>query len=160
MTVIRFTVTDASGSVSFNGPGHGIKMLVAACARGAASLRDLLDYARPYDDAFVTRVWNGLHVFDEHNMVGDAERIASELASLPPKQWPPFRVVDDVTRAASTQPAGSGLIVLNLKARRIVQVHNSYAEILRRDRGRVRVEGEPTRTEYWYELPREWAIVP
>ena len=160
MTTIRFTVTDASGTVSFNGPGHAMKMLVASCARGAANLRELLELARPYDDAFVTRVIHGLYVFDEHNVSDDAAHVHGLLTALPATTWPPFRIVDDVTRAASTQPAGAGLIVLNLKARRIVQIHNSYAEILRRDRGRNRIEGQPTPTQYWYELPHEWAILP
>ena len=139
---------------------HAMKMLVASCARGAANLRELLELARPYDDAFVTRVIHGLYVFDEHNVSEDAAHVHGLLTALPATTWPPFRIVDDVTRAASTQPAGAGLIVLNLKARRIVQIHNSYAEILRRDRGRIRIEGQPTPTQYWYELPHEWAILP
>ena len=160
MTTIRFTVTDATGSVSFNGPGHAMKMLVAACARGAASLRELFELARPYDDAFVSRVQHGLYIFDEHNLADDPTHIHTLLTERPASEWPPFRIVDEVTRAASTEPAGAGLIVLNLKARRIVQIHNSYAEIQRRDRGRIRVEGQPTRTQYWYELPHEWALLP
>jgi hypothetical protein len=58
------------------------------------------------------------------------------------------------------EPRRLGVIIFNLKARRIVQVQNSYSELLRSDRGRVRVDGRPTRQIYRYSLPEEWAILP
>ena len=50
-------------------------------------------------------------------------------------------------------------MIFNLKERRIIQVHNTYAEIKRRDRGRIHEGGQPQRL-YHYELPWEWQIVP
>jgi len=82
------------------------------------------------------------------------------LATLHPRDLPPFRVVDDVTRAASLAPVSTGLILYNLTAQRIVQVQNSYCSLLRRDRGRIRASGRPTRHLYRYELPSEWSLVP
>lgn len=78
----------------------------------------------------------------------------------PPVDLPPFRVVDERTRQQSLKPVSTGLILFNLKARRIIQVQNSYADVLRADRGRVRQNGRPTRMLYYYTLPEEWNIVP
>jgi hypothetical protein len=58
------------------------------------------------------------------------------------------------------EPVRYGLVVFNLIARRIVQVQNSYANLERSDRGRIRVEGKPVRRLYQYSLPEEWSIVP
>ncbi len=160
MTRIRYTVTDGETTTSFIGPGHVLKMMVAACARGPKSLRDMLSHVERYDAAFVRDVLNGLSVFDEHNIRGNTVAIERQIADLQPDDLPPFRVYNETTRAASTQPAQSGLIVFNLDARRIVQVQNSYSEILRVDRGRIRHNGEPTRSLYHYRLPGEWALVP
>jgi hypothetical protein len=160
VALIRFTVADSEGTSSFIGPGHAIKMLVAACARGPRTLAELLDLTRRYDDEFAARVLNGLSMFDEHNLrenTASIERVFDECASA---DWPPFRVYNDATRRASTQPAQAGLIVINLNAKRIIQVQNSYAEIKRKDRGRIRLEGKPTRRLYHYDLPTEWSLVP
>ena len=158
--LIRFTVADRDGTTSFVGPGHAIKMLVAACAKGPDTVRDLLEHTRRYDDQFATDVLNGLSVFDEHNVPDNTSAIEKVFADSRPGDWPPFRVFNDVTRRASTQPAQVGLIVINLTEKRIVQVQNSYSEIQRRDRGRIRSSGRPTRTLYHYQLPSEWALVP
>lgn len=160
VALIRFTVADRDGTSSFVGPGHAIKMLVAACAKEPDTLGDLLQHTRRYDDQFATRIMNGLTVFDEHNVQGDTASIESTFSEKPSAEWPPFRVFNDVTRRASTQPCQAGLIVLNLKEKRIIQVQNSYAEIQRCDRGRIRAAGQPTRTLYHYTLPQEWALVP
>jgi hypothetical protein len=58
------------------------------------------------------------------------------------------------------QPARLGLVVMNLRDRRIIQIQNSYAELDRKGRGRIRANGRPTRTLYHYELPESWRIVP
>ncbi len=158
--MIRYTVADEDGTVSFLGPAHAMKMLVAACARGAATLDELLDFTRRYDDQFSRRVLDGLAVFDEHNTPENTGQIDDIIANRVPEEWPPFRVYNDVTRRASTQPGRAGMIVFNLRSKRIIQIQNSYAEILRRDRGRIREGGRPTRTLYYYDLPAEWAIVP
>ena len=69
-------------------------------------------------------------------------------------------VLDEQTRRASLEPARLGLVVFNLPARRIVQIQNSYANLERSDRGRVRRNGQPVQTCYSYTLPDEWSIVP
>ena len=160
MSLIRFNVADRDGTTSFLGPGHAIKMLVAGCAIGARTASELLDFTRRYDDEFATRVINGLAVFDEHNLRDNTAAIEKLLAETPKSEWPPFRVYSDATRRASMEPGRAGLIVFNLNARRIIQVQNSYAEILRRDRGRVRAAGQPTRLLYHYDLPTDWSLVP
>lgn len=159
-TLIRFTVTDGDTMTSFSGPGHAIKMLVAACAKGPSTVRELLEHTRPYDEHFATDILNGLSVFDEHNIHDNTVAIEQQLEREEPDQWPPFRVYNDATRRACTQPGRAGLIVINLAAKRIIQVQNSYAEIQRQDRGRIRSGGIPTRTLYHYKLPREWALLP
>jgi hypothetical protein len=53
-----------------------------------------------------------------------------------------------------------GLVVFNLKERRIIQIQNNYSNLERRDRGRIRVDGRPTDTLFQYELPVEWSLVP
>ncbi|MCM8748001.1 hypothetical protein NET02_02445 [Thermomicrobiaceae bacterium CFH 74404] len=160
MTLVRFTVIDAQGAASFVGPGHAIKMFAAACSRNPRSLAELLEFTRPYDADFITEVRNGLAVFDEHNTPDDPSAFHSIIEHASPSTLPPFRVLDEVTRDLSLQPVESGLILYNLGARRIVQVVNSYGELQREDRGRIRRSGQPTRMLYHYRLPDEWAIVP
>jgi hypothetical protein len=158
--IIRFTVIDETGTASFNGPCHAIKMLVAACSQHPKSLRQLLEATRRFDADFVATVLSGLAVFDEHNTPENVERFAEVSAQLQPSALPPFRVLDERTRRLSLAPVGTGLILFNLTSRRIIQVQNSYAEVLRADRGRIRENGRPTRTLYHYRLPDEWRIVP
>lgn len=160
MSRIRYTVTDEHGTTSFIGPGHAIKMLVAACTREPQDVRELLESVRKYDAKFATDVLNGLSVFDEHNIKGETASIETQIAETAPDDLPPFRVFNETTRAASSQPAQAGLIIFNLVARRIVQVQNSYWEIQRIDRGRIRESGKPTRSLYHYRLPQDWALVP
>ena len=40
------------------------------------------------------------------------------------------------------------------------QVQNTYANLQRSDRGRVRRDGKATQTFYSYTLPSDWSIVP
>lgn len=158
--MMRFTVVDSRGAVSFVGPCHALKALAAACSRGAEDHRGLLGLLGDYDGGLSQRVIKGLHIFDEHNTCRDTHAVQQWLEDVEPAEAPPFRVVDDVTRRASLQPVRYGLVVFNLNARRIVQVQNSYDNLKRADRGRVRVEGKPTKRLYRYRLPEEWSIVP
>jgi hypothetical protein len=74
---------------------------------------------------------------------------------------PVFRVLDERTREASMNAARGGLVLFNLKARRIVQIHNNVLRVRRRDRGRVRSGGVPLDGQlYSYELPADWSLVP
>lgn len=160
MTVIRLTIVDAAGAVSLLGPAHGAKVFTAACSRDPLALPDLLEHARTYDADLASFVLDGLAVFDEHNGAGNYTAVHAALRGTPPAEMPPFRVVDELTRVASVTPAGHGLVLFNLPARRIVQVQNSYSVLQRRDRGRVRAEGRPTRRLYRYELPAQWRLIP
>jgi hypothetical protein len=160
VNVIRFTIIDEREASSFVGPCHAIKMLVAACSRHPSSSGQLLQFVRPYDEAFARSIESGLAVFDEHNTRENHAAFLAQLGSTPPAELPPFRVFDERTRQLSLKPVATGLILFNLKARRIIQVQNSYAEVLRRDRGRIRENGRPTHTLYYYSLPDEWNIVP
>ncbi len=160
MYLIRFTIIDERGTSSFIGPCHAIKMLVAACSRHPSGSNQLLQYTRPYDEEFVRSVESGLAVFDEHNTRENHMAFHQVMDTTPPVELPPFRVVDERTRQLSLKPVSTGVILFNLKARRIIQVQNSYAAVQRSDRGRVRQNGRPTRMLYYYELPDEWNIVP
>lgn len=158
--VIRMTINDQRGAVSFVGPCHAIKMFVAGCSVGPQTIGHLLQLTRPYDTEFIDSVRSGLAVFDEFNTTERAGAFQALLAKTPHAELPPFRVLDDAARRVSLEPVGTGLILLNLEARRIIQVQNSYAEVRRTDRGRIREHGRPTRLLYHYRLPAEWRIVP
>lgn len=58
------------------------------------------------------------------------------------------------------KPGPLGLLVVNLKEHRIIQVDNRSIGLRRTDRGRVRRNGKPTRMLFRYRLPSDWAIVP
>lgn len=157
---VRFTVTDADTTVSFMGPGHAIKMIVAACSKNVSSFGELLDVLRALDDDLAQSVRAGLARFDEHNVPDDMRAFERLMTNVPEDELPPFRVLDPATRNASLSPGRLGLIVFNLASRRIVQVQNHYAEINRKDRGRIRRSGEPSRMLYHYDLSPEWTLVP
>jgi hypothetical protein len=158
--MMRFTVVDQFGTMSFVGPCHALKALAAACSRGANDHRGLISLLGEYDSKLREEVVAGLHVFDEHNTESDPRAIHSLLDQVKPVASPPFRVIDERTRNVSLEPVRYGLVVFNLPARRIVQVQNSYANLERTDRGRIRVEGKPVQRLYRYSLPDEWSIVP
>ena len=157
---MRFTVVDSTGTISFTAPGHALKILAAACSRQPRDHQMLMRYAGELDRHLATSVVNGLSVFDEHNTVDDLTSIQSELAAKNQDDLPPFRVLDDVTRRHSLEPACAGLVVFNLKAQRIVQIQNSYGDLKREDRGRRRRDGEPVNALYHYRLPAGWSILP
>lgn len=156
----RCNVIDERGTVSFVAPPHGLKVLAASIARGSNDFADLMAKARQYDAAWADSVKRDLLIFDEHNVdeVGASFGEAIELRRDDGHHA--FRVIDTMTRQRSLEPGGLGLVVFNLKERRIIQIHNSYDDLRRRDRGRVRVDGKPTDRLFHYELPSEWAIVP
>jgi len=158
--VFRFNVVDESGSVSFVGPAHGLKVLAAACAKGPETVAALLEAARRYDPEWADAIKLGLMVFDEHNIDGLSpayEPVVTEEVDVDHRA---FRIVDAITRARSMRPARLGLVVVNLREHRIIQIQNSYADLHRKGRGRIRERGVPTRTMFHYELPEEWSIVP
>jgi hypothetical protein len=161
--VMRFTIIDATGGVSFVAPCRTMEALVAGCAGGAAMLGELLDAASRFEPELRDRVLSGLAVFDEHNSQANPRSIHSALDLLRPADLPVFRVLDGRTREASLQTARAGVIVFNLKSKRIVQIQNTYTEIKRT--GRIRIaprESDEPRTPrvYRYQLPNDWSLVP
>jgi hypothetical protein len=158
--VFRFTIIDPAGTVSFLGPGHGPKVFAAACSQGAEDHRGLLRLAESYDAHWIAEVRAGLHVFDEHNVSALATSFQDHVRSTPGDRLMPFRVIDTVTRRLSTQSARSGLILFNLNQKRIIQVQNSYSELREQDRGRIRADGHPTSSFFFYRLPETWRILP
>ena len=160
MNLMRCTVIDASGAVSFIVDGDAIPALVAACTRNPSNLAGLLEHAEPLYGDLRERVLNGLAMFDERNVPGQYQAIHAALDICAPHQQPVFRVVDDRTREASLQPVKAGAVLFNLNRKRIVQLQNSYREITRTGRHRVFDGRTHTNRVFSYRLPREWAIVP
>jgi len=144
VSTMRFNVIDDEGTISLVGPAHMMKMLAAACAKTPSNHRALLGLAEGYDPRWVTTAMASL---DAAPRLDDGATLA-------------FRVVDEVTRRQSLEPEPTGLVVYNLVAKRIIQIHNCYASLRRKDRGRLRRDGRPVRAYYWYELPTDWSIVP
>lgn len=158
---MRYTIIDPRGTVSLVGPCHALKMLVAACAKMPATLGDMLSHVRPLDAQFAEFIESGLATFDEHHLTGGTNgATAAAVGPLDDGHARVFRVTDAASRQASLEPVKAGLVLFNLKERRIIQVQNSYAEIERRDRGRLRRDGQPVRTYYSYDLPADWQLVP
>jgi len=160
--VMRFTVIDAQGGVSFVAPCRTMEALVAACASEPESLEALLAAASVFEPELPDRVLSGLAVFDEHNSRANLAWIHSALGLLRPADLPVFRVLDQRTRQASLEPVRAGVIVFNLLGKRIVQIHNTYAEIKRSGRIRIpRREGTQSGARlHRYELPPDWSLVP
>lgn len=128
MNLIRFTIVDHAGTISFVYPARALGNLLEACATGASSYQAFLDAAARRDAFLRERVSCGLAVFDEHNLDGNFESIHQAIKHFSSDEWPVFRVVDEVTREASLRPTRTGVVVFNLVERRIVQMHNSYDE--------------------------------
>ena len=160
MNLMRCTVIDAAGTVSFIMNGEALPALVAACARNPDSLAQLLEYVEPLYAELRERVLNGLALFDEHNLPGQCASIHAALEVCAPHEQPVFRVIDDVTREASLQPVKAGAILFNLKSKRIIQLQNSFREITRSGRFHVFDGRALTNRIFSYRLPSEWAIVP
>ena len=160
MNVMRYTVIDQRGTVSFVAPCHALLPLVAACAQDARTLQELLSMADEYASGLREKILCSLAFFDEQNTADNFESISTALDICPPHELPAFRVLDDRTREASLTPVHAGVVVFNLKAKRIVQIQNSYAEIARRGRARALQPASPNRRLIVYELPSYWSIVP
>ena len=160
MNLIRCTVVDRQGAVSFVAHCDVLSALVAACAASPPGLGELLDLSEPYYKNLREYVEAGLAVFDERNVRGRYDAIHHALRSTPSHEQPVFRVVDSITREASLRPVKAGVIIFNLKAKRIVQIMNSYREIRRIGHGHIFDGSDRTGTVFSYRLPREWTLVP
>ena len=160
MGLMRFTVVDHDSTVSSVGPDRALQALVAGCASEPDTLAQLLDRAAPFAADLRERVLSGLAVFDEHNAPGNYRWIHAALDYCKREETPVFRVVDDRTREASLSPVWAGVVVFNLKAKRIVQIQNTYAEIKRKGKLRIMEGTRPTGRVQRYELPPDWSVVP
>jgi hypothetical protein len=160
MNLIRCTIVDRQGAVSFVAHGDALPALVAACAANPRSLDELLQLSEPYYGNLREYVEAGLAVFDELNVRGRYDAIHRTLRRIPSHEQPVFRIVDGFTREASLRPVKAGAIIFNLKAKRIVQVMNSYREIRRSGQARIYDGSGYTGTVFSYRLPGEWALVP
>lgn len=156
----RVNVIDQRGTVSFLAPPHGLKVLAAAITQGAITGSELLTLSHAFDAEWATDVRLQIMRFDEHNLEEVADVYREAIAGADGPSHPAFRVIDQETRRRSLVPGRLGLVVFNLKERRIIQIQNNYSNLQRKDRGRVRVGGEPTDTVFQYELPVEWSLVP
>lgn len=157
--MMRLTIIDEQQTVSFVAPPHALKAIAACCANGAGASAEILTALAHYDAGLSRRLRDQLAIFHEHNTIHDTGWIDQRLAGLTGYE-PAIVVLNDETRRASLEPARLGLVVFNLPARRIVQVQNSYANLERSDRGRVRRNGKAVSTYYSYSLPDDWSIVP
>lgn len=157
---MRFTIVDQRGTISFVDDAFLMLPLVAACASNPASLRDMLERADEIDRRLRRRVLIGLAVFDEHNVEGDYGSIHEHLGSKPDDDEPLFRVVDERTRQRSLEPTRTGLIIFNLKDRRIVQMLNHFYAVERAGDVHIHNGQRYSRRTVSYELPQSWSIVP
>jgi hypothetical protein len=160
VNVIRCTVVDERGAVSFIVHADALSALAAACSANPASLEELLEGAEPYYHHLGEQVLNGLAIFEERNTQGNYQAIHQALQFSPPHEQPVFRVVDDLTREISLRPVKAGAVIFNLRAKRIVQIINTYQEIRRTGQARVFDGAGLTDTVYSYRLPKDWALVP
>ncbi len=151
----RFNVIDEQGTVSFLGPRHGSKMVAAACGANHRSLDSMLTYLEALDEVWAADIARGLREFDARR-----DQRAHVDAAIDVDWHEPFRVVDAETRAQSMRISSLGLFVVNLKARRIVQVDNRSTDLTKVGKGRVRRNGRPTRMLFRYDLSPEWDLVP
>jgi hypothetical protein len=160
MNVLRCTIIDDSGAVSFLTHGDALPALVAACTSSPADMHEFLERAEPFYHGLSEYVYSGLAVFDEHNANGNYEAAHKQLTTVPRHRQPVFRIVDGLTQEASLRPVKAGAVIFNLKEKRIVQMVNSYREIRRSGEGRVFDGVQHTSDVFRYRLPGEWALVP
>jgi hypothetical protein len=160
MNLMRFTVVDREGTVSFILEGDLLPALLASCSSDPPDLDTLLRGADPFYSDLRDHIGSALAVFDEHNSRANSTVIHEAFRFLPPHEQPVFRVIDEWTREESLRPVKAGVVIFNLIARRIVQLQNTYYTIQRRGRGRV-FDGERlTNRTFVYRLPKRWTVVP
>ena len=160
MDVMRLTVIDTAGTASFIAHSSAALALTAACSENPTTLDELLTASQRYDRGLRSQVLRGLSIFDEHNLPDELGAIHRQLAELPAREIPPFRVFDAVTLEASLRPVRAGVVLFNLPAHRIVQIENTYEPLARA--GEVNYNNGKFLSIRLlpYELPPTWSIVP
>ena len=160
MNLIRCTIVDRKGAVSFVAHADALPSLVAACTSNPSGLDELLALSEPYYGGLREYVETGLAVFDEMNVRGRYGAIQEALRRTAPERQPVFRVVEGATREASLRPVNAGAVIFNLRAKRIVQIMNCYREIRRIGQAHIFDGAGYTDAVFSYHLPGEWALVP
>lgn len=158
--VIRCTVLDPRGTVSFVAHWAAAAALTAACSHDPATLDELLDASTRYDRGLRDIVTRGLAAFDEQNAGDDLSDIHQQLKTLPPRRTPVFRVLDTFTREASLRPVRAGVVLFNLTAKRIVQIENTYDRLSHSGAVNYHNGQFLSVRSLPYELPASWSIVP
>lgn len=157
---MRFTIVDPAGSISFVDDGFLLLPLVAACASNPRSLVEMLARVDQIDRRLRDRILAGLAIFDEHNVEGNYQAIHRTFEASTQGKEPVFRVVDEITRQRSLDPTRTGLIIFNLKDRRIVQVINQFYAVERSGDVHFHNGERYSRRTVSYNLPESWSIVP
>jgi len=121
---------------------------------------EMLDHVDQIDRRLRDHILSGLAVFDEHNIEGNYHDIHERFQSPGGEIEPVFRVVDELTRQRSLQPTRTGLIIFNLKDRRIVEVLNHFYAVERSGEVHLHNGARYSRRTVPYELPESWSIVP
>ncbi|HEX9069522.1 MAG TPA: hypothetical protein VF807_12195, partial [Ktedonobacterales bacterium] len=101
-----------------------------------------------------------LSIFDEHNLPGELSDIHRRLREKPTAEGPVFRVLDEVTREESLRPVRAGVVLFNLRARRIVQIQNTYDELTQDGTVNYHNGKFLSIRSLPYQLPPSWSIVP
>ncbi len=159
-SLIRVTVVELRGAVSFVTRRSALPALMRACTTNPHTRDELLERADPYWHGLRDRVANGIAVFDEHNSRDNNRHIHAALRTLKPGQTPVFRIVDDFTREASLRPVQAGCVVINLLARRIITLQDGTTTVTRNGRGEIFDGERNTGAIYVYRLPKTWSLVP
>lgn len=160
MNLVRITIIDRDGAISFVADAEVLPAMAAACARNPGGYRDLLEATEANYGGLRERVLNGLAIFDERNVEGNYAAFGTAVSYCQPHELPPFRVVDESTRELSLRPVKTGAVLFNLNQKRIIQIQNTFREITRTGRAPIFNGETHTGRMFTYRLPREWAIVP
>lgn len=156
----RVNLIDERGTISLLSPSHGPKMLTAVAGMGLESSRAMLESVAAMDSDWIRQVQSQLALFSEFNVDSLDEGWREMIEEEDSMVHPAFRVIEGVTRSRSLLPGGLGLIVFNLKQRRIIQVQNAWDELERTGEGRYRIDGNIDDRMYSYSLPETWSLVP
>ncbi|MCL4542099.1 MAG: hypothetical protein M1396_07165 [Chloroflexi bacterium] len=157
---MRYTLIGRDETVSFVGDPTLLAEFVAACVQDPLTVSELLSLVERHAPKAIGALRSSLAVFDEHNAHGEYEHIHTALQRQGRRHYPTFRVVDEVTRAASLEPALWGLVLFNLPQRRIIQVQNTYADVRRHGYVPTFPDERGSGSQRVYHLPVSWSIVP